>query len=97
MFSGVTVAAVVSAEVAEGTAVDANGDDLITSLSAAFAGADDNVANIEAAVIAYTGGEQFLVIDVNSSQTIDENDIIIQLVGTVTGLTLTGGAAEIDG
>jgi S-layer protein len=83
------IAAVIAAEQAEGSTVDTNGDDLLTSLTNKFAANDDGVANIEAAVIAYTGGEQFLVVDVNSSQTITTADLIIQLTGTVTGLTLT--------
>lgn len=94
-FSYGTIAAVIATEVAEGTAVDANGDDLLTSLSAAFAANDDGVANIEAGVIAYSSGQQFLVIDLDSSETITAADITIELSGTVTGLTLAGGDAII--
>ena len=90
------IAAVVSAEKAEGSAVDANGADLITTLDAAFKSVDDGIANVEAAVVAYTTGEQFLVIDVDTNQTVTVADIIIELSGTVTGLTLsTGGDAVI--
>ena len=90
------IAAVIASEVAEGSTVDTNGNDLITSLNGAFTGADDGAANIEAGVIAYTGGEQFFVVDINSSQTITTADLIIQLTGTVTGLTLgTDGDALI--
>jgi len=94
-FSYGTIAAVVATEVAEGTVVDVNGDDLLTSLSAAFAANDDGAANIEAAVIAYSSGEQFLVIDIDSSETITTADITIELSGAVTGLTLAGGDAVI--
>jgi len=95
-YTASAIAAVIAADVVEGTAVDVNGDNLITALSAAFAGADDGVANIEAGVINFTGGDQFLVIDINSSQTIDDNDIIVELTGyTVTGLTLSDGNAVI--
>jgi len=90
------IAAVVAAEKAEGSAVDANGNDLITTLDAAFKAVDDGIANVEAAVIAYSTGEQFLVIDVNASESVTVADIIIELSGTVTGLTLsTGGDAVI--
>jgi len=94
-FSFGTIAAVIATEVAEGTAVDVNGDDLIASLSVAFAANDDGIANIEAGVIAYSSGQQFLVIDVDSSSTITAADITIELSGAVTGLTLTGGDAII--
>ncbi len=95
-YTAAAIAAVVAADVAEGAAVDVNGDDLLVALSAAFAGADDGVANIEAGVINFSGGDQFLVIDIDSSETIDDSDIIVELTGyTVTGLTLSDGNAVI--
>jgi len=89
------IAVVEAAKVAETSVVDTNGDDLITSLNTAFTGADDAVANIEAMIIHYTGGEHFLVIDVDADQGIDASDVVIQLTGTITGLTLTDGDAII--
>jgi hypothetical protein len=98
LFDGITVAAVVAAVKAEGTAVDTTGTTLLASLDAAFKLVDDGVNNIEAAIISYTGGEQFLVIDTGGAVggAITNADVVIQLVGTATGLTLTGGAVEID-
>jgi len=98
LFSGITVAAVVAAVKAEGTAVDTTGTTLLASLDTAFKAVDDGIDNIEAAIISYTGGEQFLVIDTGGAAggAITAADVVIQLVGTATGLTLTGGAVEID-
>lgn len=91
------IAAVVTAVKAEGSAVDANGDDMVTSLNTAFQAVDDGTANIEAAVIQYTGGETFLVIDINSDQAITAADVVVQLSGTVNSISLSGGDVVIDG
>lgn len=89
------IAAVVASELSDTTLVDAKGSDLLTTLNIAFTGGDDGIANIEAAIIDYSAGEQFLVIDIDSDQGIDATDIVIALTGTVTGLSLSGGNAVI--
>jgi len=94
-YNTAAIAAVVASEVAEGNLVDAKGSDLLTTLNIAFTANDDDTNNIEAAVVAYSGGQQFLVIDIDSDESIDASDIVVQLSGTVTGLSLSGGDAVI--
>ena len=89
------IAAAIANKVVEGSAVDVIGSDLLMSLNAAFQAYDDGVANIEACVIEYIEGEQFLCIDTDSSQTITDVDTVIELTGTVTGLALTAGHVQI--
>lgn len=85
------VAAVVAAPVASGVAIAATGTLFIGQLNTAFTGADDGAANVESAVITFTGGEQFLVVDSNSDQAITAADNVVQLVGTVTGISIAAG------
>lgn len=86
------VASVVSPPVVSGVVINlASGNAFLAQLNTAFTAADNNAADIEAAVIVFAGGERVLVVDANADQTINANDYVIQLVGTVTSLTLTGG------
>jgi hypothetical protein len=89
------IAVVEAATAASGVAKAATGTLFIGQLSTAYLAADDGVASIEAMVISFTGGEQFLVVDVDADQDITAADYAIQLTGTITGLTLAGANAVI--
>lgn len=70
--------------------------DLLASLNTAFGANDDNNPNVEAILFQYADGRQFLVIDSdgaggNGNGTIDGLDTIIELVGNVGTLALSGG------
>jgi hypothetical protein len=82
------VAAVQATPVVAGVALAATGTLVLGQLATAFSVADDAAGNVEAAVITFTGGEQFLVVDTDSDQTITAADQVVQLVGTVTGISI---------
>lgn len=84
-----------AATAVSGVALGANGTAVIGQLNTAFGIADDGTANVEAMVISFTGGEQFLVIDTDTDQAITATDNVIRLIGTVTGCA--DGAAQAAG
>jgi S-layer protein len=88
-FVGTDVAVVEAAVKASGVALNTTNSGIaIGQLNTAFQAADDGIANVEAMIISFTGGEQFFVIDTNG--TIAAGDLMIQLAGTtLTALTLT--------
>ncbi len=85
------VAAIVAAPVAAGVALAATGTLVLGQLNSAFIAADDNTANVEAAIITFATGQQFLVVDSNADQMITAADNVVQLVGTFTSLSLDSG------
>lgn len=85
------VVAVIAAPIATGLALGATGTLVIGQLNAAFTGADDGVANVESAVITFAGGQQYMVVDSDGDQAITAADNVVQLLGTVTGISINAG------
>jgi len=88
---GTALDAVEATSVANGSALS----DLLLQLNSTFVANDDLVANREAMIITFNGGEQFLAADIDNSQTITAADTVIQLMGVVSGLNLSLGDAVI--
>jgi hypothetical protein len=86
------VVAVQAVPVAAGVALAATGTLVLAQLQTAFLVGDNALADVEAALINFTGGEQFLVVDTDANQTITAADQVIQLLGVTTGIALGAGA-----
>lgn len=74
--------------------------DLLASLRTAFLANGGNAGGanaVDAAMFQYvTGGRQFLVVDSNGDDDITAADVIVEIIGTATTLTLTGGNIAIS-
>lgn len=91
-FDFAAVVAIVQATlVSAGVNLATDGTGALNQLQTAFLSSENAVADVEAAVITFSSGEQFLVVDTNADQQITAADQVIQLFGTVTGVSLNSG------
>ena len=67
------------------------GTGVLGQLNSAFQIGDDSSNNVEAALVTFSGGEKFVVVDANSDGQITSSDYILQVFGTTNALNLTDG------
>jgi Ca2+-binding RTX toxin-like protein len=71
------------------------GTALLSALNSAFTGADNNTSDIEAAVIDFQSGPDFLVVDTNGDQAITSSDYVVEIVGSVNTISIVSGDIKI--
>jgi len=85
-----SVTAIIAAPVVVAGNAPTTGTTLLTALNTAFTGNDDNAANVEGGIVTFDNAS-YLVVDVDGNQSITAADQVIQITGTVTSLSLSGG------
>jgi hypothetical protein len=73
-----------------GTAMGASGNALLGQLNTVFTENDNNIVDYEASIIRFSGGQTFVAFDYDRNQTITSADTIIQLSGTISGISVNG-------
>ena len=77
--------------IATGQSIASTGTGVLGQLNSAFQIGDDSSNNVEAALVTFSGGEKFVVVDANSDGQITSSDYILQVFGTTNALNLTDG------
>ena len=77
--------------IATGQSMASTGTGVLGQLNSAFQIGDDSSNNVEAALVTFSGGEKFVVVDANSDGQITSSDYILQVFGTTNALNLTDG------
>ena len=89
VFDFTSAISAVTSPVNTGLAMGSTGTNVLNQLNTAFQSVDNGNADYEASIINFNGGVTFLVVDSNQDQIINANDQVIQLSGTVTGITIS--------